>query len=177
MTPAHIRAAIETTATSFGLDPNVVEAVVVTESGGNPWAYRPEPTYRYLVNVKTRHPFRRLSLEEQHSNTAPADFPTLAGSPDQEWQAQRASWGLMQVMGAVAREQGCRAPFLTVLCDVVTGLEFGCKVLAGHLRWSANDLHRALRAYNGGRGGADLPQTAAYAEKVLGHLQTIRGVR
>jgi len=43
---------------------------------------------------------------------------------------QRTSWGLMQIMGAVARERGFRG-WLTELCDPQANLEWGCK----HLRW------------------------------------------
>jgi len=43
---------------------------------------------------------------------------------------QRTSWGLMQIMGAVARERGFRG-WLTELCDPAVNLEWGCR----HLRW------------------------------------------
>ena len=39
------------------------------------------------------------------------------------------SWGLMQVMGQVARETGFDALFLSALCDPEQGLAVGCKVL------------------------------------------------
>ena len=39
------------------------------------------------------------------------------------------SWGLMQVMGQVARETGFDALFLSALCEPVQGLAVGCKVL------------------------------------------------
>lgn len=175
MTAAHIRAAIEQVAPGHGLDANLVEAVCLTESAGNPYAIKPEPSYRYLMNVRTWQPFRALSAAERTAASAPADFPTLAGSRDQEWQAQRTSWGLMQVMGAVAREHGFREPYLAQLVDIVANLQIGCRHLAGHLRWAKGDIDTALRAYNGGRGGVDSPATAPYPIKVHGYLAQLKG--
>ena len=39
------------------------------------------------------------------------------------------SWGLMQVMGQVAREMGFDGTFLSALCDPEQGLAIGCKLL------------------------------------------------
>jgi hypothetical protein len=173
MTTAHIRAAIEQVAPSHGLDPDLVEALVLTESAGNPWAWNPEPRYRYLVHARTRRPWP-LTAHEAASKFPPPGFPALAGDPDNEWWGQQASWGLMQVMGAVAREQGYAEPYLPALCDVMTNLQIGCRHLAGHLAWANGDIDKALRAYNGGRGGVNSPATAPYPGKVRAFLAQIR---
>ncbi len=60
------------------------------------------------------------------------------------------SWGLMQVMGQVAREAGFDAPFLSDLCDPEQGLAIGCKVLRKKFDALAGDTTRALLAWNGG---------------------------
>jgi soluble lytic murein transglycosylase-like protein len=60
------------------------------------------------------------------------------------------SWGLMQVMGQVAREAGFEALFLSVLCDPEQGLAVGCKVLCKKLDAMAGGTTRALLAWNGG---------------------------
>jgi hypothetical protein len=177
MTSSHIRAAIEKVAPAHGLEPDLVEAVVLTESGGNPWAWNPEPHYRYFVDVRTGRPFRKVTAAEIASQYPPKDFRTIAGDPDQEWWAQQASWGLMQVMGAVAREQGYRDPYLPSLCEVVANLNVGCRHLSGHLAWAKGDIDKALRAYNGGRGGVNSPATAPYPIKVRKFLAEIRGAR
>jgi soluble lytic murein transglycosylase-like protein len=135
MTP--YRSLIEAAAQARDLDPNLVEAQILKESTGNPWAYNPEPRYRYLWNVATNQPFRPLTLGERVSEEPPPDFPFLRGDRDQEWWAQQASWGLCQVMGATAREEGFRGPYLTQLCDPATNLPIGCSVLAKLLLWSA----------------------------------------
>lgn len=148
-------------------DPALVAAVVWQESNGDPWAYNPEPAYRYLWDVKRRRPFRRPTPAELRAKTPPADFQTLAGDPDQEWWAQQASWGLMQVMGAVARERGLRAPYLSILCDPVLNLREGTAILASLIHWSGGEISQALAAYNGGRGGWRAAKPQAYAQAVL----------
>jgi len=156
---------IQSHANIHGLDPLLVEAIVLKESSDNPWAWNPEPRYRYLWDVKARKPFRALLGTEIASGIPPSDFPFLAGDRDQEWWGQRASWGLMQVMGAVARERGYRGAFLTALCEPSTGLTYGCRHLAQLLSWASQDRAKALSAYNAGY--APNPQGAAYAASVL----------
>lgn len=177
MTAAHIRASIEKVATAHGLEADLVEAVVLTESSGNTFANKPETKYPYLMNVRTWKPFRPLTASERVAAWAPDDFPTLAGHRDQEWQAQRTSWGLMQVMGAVAREHGFRGLYLVELVEVVANLQIGCRHLAGFLTWTKGDVDKALRAYNGGRGGVTSPATEDYPVKVRGFLNQIKGGR
>lgn len=104
----------------------LVAAIVTVESSGQRYAYKPEPAYRYFWDVLRRGPFRRLSAADLVAECAPVDFPCLAGHRDQEWWAQQASWGLMQIMGAVARERGCMVPYLPELTDPAINLEFGC---------------------------------------------------
>jgi hypothetical protein len=174
MTTAGLRASIELIAPGFGLDPNLVEAVVLTESGGVPWAYNPEPPYRYLVDVRTGRPFRPLTTAEIVSEVPPLDFPCLGGARDQEWWGQQASWGLMQVMGAVAREHGFRGVYLTELCAVATGLHYGCKHLAAQLAWARGHVNKALGAYNAGRGGWDSELGRAYIGKVRANLAQVQ---
>lgn len=150
------------------LSPALVEAQVLVESNGVAWAWNPEPRYPYFWNVRSQRPFRPVSSVEALSKRPPADFPSLGGDRDQEWWAQQASWGLQQVMGAVAREYGFGGIYLTQLCDVTTNLEIGCAVLSRLLAWAKGDVDQALSAYNGGRGGnSQRPfRNQAYADRV-----------
>lgn len=168
MTRTPFSEAIAQAATRYGIAPTLVEAQVLAESGGNAWAWNPEPRYRYFWNVRTQRPFRVITLAEQIAETAPADFPCLDGDADQEWWGQQASWGLQQIMGAVAREHGFRGPYLTQLCDPETNLNIGCAVLGRLLLWSHGDVDQALSAYNGGRGGNERRpfRNQAYADRV-----------
>jgi len=55
------------------------------------------------------------------------------GLPPTEEIARSISWGLMQVMGQVAREHGYQGKFLSALCEPAAGLDIGCAVLAARL--------------------------------------------
>ena len=150
------------------LDPNLILAMIWQESTGQPWAWNPEPRYRWLVNVKTGQPFRPLSPAELASETPPADFPCLAGDPDQEWWGQQASWGLLQVMGAAAREQGFKGAYLPELCDPYVNLEFGIWHFWNYaLQYGNREMREGLQRYNGGG-------NLRYAAEVLAKMETIQ---
>jgi soluble lytic murein transglycosylase-like protein len=133
LTLAHKAAAAQS------LDPALVCAVVEQESGWNPWAMRYEPAFftKYVAPLYTNN---KISATEA-------------------W-ARGFSWGLMQVMGQVARESGFDASFLSALCDPENGLAIGCKVLRKKLDGARGDITEALLAWNGG-------SNATYAAQVL----------
>src|SRR3954469_10627992 len=115
------------------LDPALVCAVVEQESAWNPWAMRYEPAFftKYVASLYTNN---KISASEAY--------------------ARGFSWGLMQVMGQVARETGFDALFLSVLCDPEQGLALGCKVLRRKFDAMSGDTTRALLAWNGGGNSA-----------------------
>lgn len=159
-------------ADNWSLPAALVRAVVWAESAGSAWAWRVEPPYRYLVDVDTRKPFRKLRPEEIVSEKAPGDFNHFSfSSRDTEWWGQQASWGPMQVMGAVAREYGFQYPFPR-LCDPYAGVEQGCM----HLGVLSDRFHKThgwagvVAAYNAGSprfGDDDLYVNQAYVDKVI----------
>src|SRR3954451_21833471 len=116
-------------AATHSLDPALVCAVVEQESAWNPWAMRYEPFFfaKYVAGLYTSN---KISATEAY--------------------ARGFSWGLMQVMGQVAREAGFDSPFLSALCDPEQGLAVDCKVLRKKLEASVGDVTRALLAWNGG---------------------------
>lgn len=116
-------------AAAQSLDPALVCAVVEQESGWNPWAMRYEPHFfaKYIASLYTNN---KISASEAY--------------------ARGFSWGLMQVMGQVARETGFDALFLSALCDSEQGLALGCKVLRRKFDAATGDTARALLAWNGG---------------------------
>ena len=121
---------IDIAAKRYNLPRQLIAGIILTESGGDLYAYKTEPAYRYLVDITTGRPFRSLTPAEIASETAPADFPHLTiSSRDTEWWGQQASWGPMQVMGAVARELGYLQPF-PALCSLAYGIDIGCHHLA-----------------------------------------------
>lgn len=153
----------------FKLDAKLVKAQVQIESGGHPYAFNPEPVYRYLWDVVKKVPFRHVDAMELASKIPPKDFPSLTGGKDHEWWGQQCSWGLMQIMGAVAREHGFDGLYLSELCDAAVNLDLGCRHLAGLLKWAHGNEEQALAAYNGGRAGNNIPpfRNRPYALKVL----------
>ena len=111
------------------LDGELVCAVIEQESQWNPFAIRYEPAFlaRYIAPLYA----------------AGKMTPTEA-------YARSFSWGLMQVMGQVAREFGFQKESLAELCDPATGIEIGCLVLASKLGRAKGDVHAGLQLWNGG---------------------------
>jgi soluble lytic murein transglycosylase-like protein len=104
-------------------------AVCEQESAWDTYAVRFEPDFlsRYVVP---------LQLKSSMNGT--------------EAHCRAISWGLMQVMGEVAREFGFKGEFLSELCDPLTGLEWGCVKLADCLKRAGGDVEAALVRWNGG---------------------------
>ena len=123
--PAALPAVVRDAATRHSLDPALVCAVIEQESAWDTHAMRYEPGFRLRY-------------------VAPLRLP-----PSEEI-ARSISWGLMQVMGQVAREHEFSGKFLSALCDPATGIEIGCRVLAAKLAGAAGDISRGLQLWNGG---------------------------
>lgn len=139
----HLLALVRAAAARHALDPALVCAVVEQESGWNPWAMRYEPAFfaKYVAPLFTNN---KITASEAY--------------------ARGFSWGLMQVMGQVAREFGFDASFLSSLCDPENALAVGCKVLRKKLDAARNDTTQALLAWNGGA-------NPTYAAQVLARKQ------
>jgi soluble lytic murein transglycosylase-like protein len=114
-----------------GLDPDFVCAIIQVESDWNTWAVRHEPLYKHLF-----HP--RVCADK-------FGIPSV----NTETFLQMTSFGLMQVMGAVAREAGFDG-WLTELCNPEYGLEYGCKHLKKKIVLYGGDEMKAAAAYNAG---------------------------
>lgn len=94
-------------AAQYGLDPTIVCAVIEQESAWDTYAIRFEPGF--LAKYMSGQTFASLSATEKY--------------------ARCFSWGLMQIMGEVAREQGFNGQFLSELCLELNGITEGCKHL------------------------------------------------
>src|SRR6266436_8007156 len=138
--PTQFIAIARRAAAAQSLDPALVCAVVEQESAWNPWAIRYEPLFfaKYVASLYTNN---KVSASEAY--------------------ARGFSWGLMQVMGQVARETGFDALFLSTLCDPEQGLAVGCKVLRKKFDAMAGDTTRALLSWNGGANTAHAAQVLA----------------
>lgn len=127
--------AISLNASLTGLPERLIAAVIQVESAGNAHAIRFEPSFYTMVQRE--------------------GFKTPAGvSKPTEFNARCFSWGLMQIMGQVARKRGCSEMYLSALCEPKTGIFWGCRQLAkcrdrylATFGWAA-----VTAAYNGGFG-------------------------
>lgn len=120
-----------------------VVAICKVESDFNEWAYRYEPGFKYLVG----------------------DVGTMSPTEKTE---QMASWGLMQVMGGVAREMGFKG-FCSQLCQPYTGLSYGMRHLAKFYK-KYQDWPDAIASYNAGsprKNQAGQYFNQGYVDKVL----------
>ena len=124
-------------AAQHGLAESLVCAIAEQESGWDPWAIRYEPGFfdRYVP--------KNLSATEAH--------------------ARAFSWGVMQVMGQVARENGFTGKYLSELSDPESGLEIGCRVLKAKWTKAGGDLRQTLLHWNGGA-------RPAYADEVIARM-------
>ena len=150
---------IEPIAYKYKLDPTLVASIIWTESRGDPCAARYEPKWRYLFNTT------------QYANNMNITHQT-------EIELQKFSYGLMQVMGSVAREMGF-SDELPRLYDIDINLEYGCKKLAQLRDRFPHDFTDMISAYNQGGpyktpGGFYRNQT--YVDKVMGYFKELNQI-
>jgi len=142
-------------AKKYGLDPALVCAVIEQESGWDTWAIRYEPAFftKYVAPILAT---KMISVTEAY--------------------ARSFSWGLMQVMGQVAYEEGFPGKYFSLLCDPATGIDAGCKHLAKMFKAAAaaagpipltdaETQREALLHWNGGG-------NPAYPSEVIARIPT-----
>lgn len=154
MTKEELKPAIVSAAARHGLDPAIVFGVCVQESVLDPHAVRYEPRFKYIQRCPDLKPSHCSVLTEEA--------------------LQKMSWGIMQVMGAVLREQGYGGwlyLFGTESIDVQ--LAAGCRHLAMNIkRWGS--VEAGIAAYNAGsprreKSGRYVNQE--YVDSVLRHAK------
>lgn len=137
-------ALMDEAADRHGLPRGLVKAVVMAESAYDTFAIKFEPQYRWF-------------------------FGNVAAMSPTEKSGQATSWGLMQVMGAVAREYGY-AGSLVKLSVPEIGIEYGCLHLKRfHQRYPEN-WQDVIASYNAGSPRVGLQgkyTNQVYVDKVL----------
>lgn len=158
--PESVLEALRAAAARHGLDPLLVLAIAQHESICVPWKTRfePRPFASGRYDVFPREHASRLGISEQTERVG-----------------QNTSWGLMQVMGFVARELGFDG-YLTQLCDLELGPEYGCRQLKRMLqRWGEEE--KAVAAYNAGSPrmtSAGMYENQRYVDSVYRILRELR---
>ena len=117
-------------ATKYGLDPALVCALCEVESGWETRAIRQEVGYTYLYGLAAGETGVIACIQGAAGEQLHTLLKEIQSTIATEVVMQKTSWGLMQIMGAVARERGFGG-WLTELCDPAVNLEWGCR----HLRW------------------------------------------
>lgn len=148
---------IRENAQKHGLNPYTIAGVVLAESYADPYAIRYEPGWIY---------FYKLELCAHRARTTISTERT----------GQQISWGLMQVMGAVAREQGYKGGF-PGLCDPELNLKIGCTHLQKFLSKYGN-ISDAVASYNAGQPvklDSGEYKNQSYVNRVMGfHSELVR---
>jgi hypothetical protein len=133
------------------LNPKLITAIIAQESSNNCWAIRYEPL------------FQSKYLKGKSKEKLGGFFPPNVEN-SQELFLRACSFGLMQIMGQVARERGFEGTWLTELLDPEVNLYYGCLHFDRLLRKTDGNVTDALLAWNG---GGD-PNYPAKVEKHLG---------
>ncbi len=143
--------AVRGAAAAHGLDPVLLEAIMLVESGGQADAFRWEPVfYRTYIQGKTTHA---------------SQFGPLAAC----------SFGALQILLEVAYEFGFTGdPW--ELFELERGLSYGALYLRALLDWAHDDVAKAVSAYNGGKGTAEHGPPYANQVYVDRVLTTMKGL-
>lgn len=141
----------------FAVDPLWIQAIIQQESAWNEYAIRYEVNYRYLYDT---------------NGCAARALVTL----NTEIATQKMSWGLGQIMGGLAREQGLVGP-MGQLFEADTNIWHVAKRLCRLMKFSNLD-EDVFAMYNSGPdalhkvSGKYMNQT--YVDSVLMHLKNIQ---
>lgn len=97
---------IQAASITHSIPQEIICGIISQESAWNPWSMRYEPAFtdRYVIPA---YPKSSPTFRVQHGS----------------------SWGLMQIMGLVARELGCKDNLLYLLLPEI-GITWGCRKLA-----------------------------------------------
>jgi soluble lytic murein transglycosylase-like protein len=146
---------IEDVADEENVPKNLLAAIVQTESSNNQWACRFEPHYKWIYKTK----------ENARDNGITEATETVM---------QMTSFGLCQVMGAVARELGLKGHIFQLL-DQKVNLQYAAKLLK-RLASRYKERDDIIAAYNAGspiKGLNGAYRNQAYVDKVNLYLSAI----
>jgi len=150
------RDVVEKAAETFRLDTNLIRAVITVESTWDTWAWKYEPTVSYSVRIR------------DYANKLGILYAT-------EEKNQKTSWGLMQVMGFLARDLGF-TDHLSMLWHPEIGIFYGAKNLQ-RLSQKYSDETDVIASYNAGsprKTPGGFYENQGYVNRVSGELSKLR---
>lgn len=154
-----VRAAAWAASAHFNVDLRWILAMIIVESEGNTYSTRYEKNWAYFKDVDIWAHKRRVTDNTERIH-------------------QMTSWGLMHVMGSVARELGFDRD-LPELCDPIIGAHFGTKKIV-QLQKKYSTLEDIAAAYNAGT-VVKLPdgryKNQHHVDKVIKAFSTIHDVK
>lgn len=151
---------IERYSNLYGVDANIVRAIIQQESNWNIYSIRYEPGWSYLSETGR---FAKLNNITESTET----------------ELQKFSYGLGQIMGSVYRELGFGANFMTLFSAEIQ-ISYLCKYVKKISVFTRNP-QELFACYNGGHGallkekdGKFLNQ--GYVDSAMGHLNAYRSM-
>ena len=107
---------VDLAAYNYSLEPKLIRAIAITESNLNPYAVRYEKAFKYLFQVDELAKKVGCTKNTMHS-------------------MQKTSWGIMQVMGAVAYENGLaerkdeNERWASAMLNPILSIDVGCSFI------------------------------------------------
>lgn len=150
---------IEDVADEENVPVNLLGAIIQTESSNNRYACRFEPHYKWLYRTK----------DNARDNGLTEATETVM---------QMTSYGLCQIMGAVARELGIKGSLFQLL-DEKTNLQYAAKLLK-RLAMKYKERDDIIAAYNAGspiKGLNGVYRNQPYVDKVNLYISAIEQAR
>lgn len=147
---------VKNIANEVSILPELILAIIMQESGGRIYVSRYEEKYNYLY------------MPLHYSQALNYAMMT-------EINQQRTSWGLMQIMGAVAREHGFD-DYFPALCIPATNILIGSKFVS-NLLGKHGSIEAVFSAYNAGSPKRDAYGkylNQGYVDSAMGYFAEIR---
>jgi len=122
-----------------GLDPLILAGIIAVESGG----------YRHAIRYESGF-YERYCTEEKQPQLIGYVPPSRICSEETERRLRAFSYGLFQVMGQTARENGYQGYLTNLIDKPEDNIIIGVKIFKRFYQENNQDLQKTLLRWNGG---------------------------